>query len=288
MEAAAAEPAVPSLNPFRTIFPEDIEREIWETAARLHTNEAPSYRLVSKYVKLWIDPIIYSTIIWHIEQQSPKCNLLEILTTQSHHIQHLLFRTGKGHTNLSILQLLPLCPNIIDLAIWADTVIGVIKYCQHLRPKRLSISFETLFSEPSGFNQPTHPIFTDLTHLELVATCYKWSDWKELSKLPRLTHLSLTYDSTREVVDGVLDTRDGCKLLKILVLVDGHATPKVWETETHYEHSDPRVVALAVEYISDWEEYAWGRRNSWLVAEGIVAERLRKRSKSVPYHNLAG
>ncbi|TFK66888.1 hypothetical protein BDN72DRAFT_843665 [Pluteus cervinus] len=274
-------------------LPEDIERYIWETFADLYPKEVPNCCQVSDQIKKWLQPMLHRVVVAYLYSRWP--NIQESasndLTAYPNYVQHVLLggTLSQDPDLTKCLNLLPLLPNVKDLAIWWDGsgVVGaLLPYCAHLQPERLSISFETLLGPGRGLRGYTrHSIFSRLTHLEVIIDCDDWNDWKDLAELPCLTHLSLTLGSSVEVIEGALAE---CKHLKILTRVTQGVGLQEQETcrlrpsaVLSYTQTDPRVVEFECGYLADWKAFAFGEPNMWTIAERVVEERLRDKSGSV-------
>lgn len=80
------------------------------------------------------------------------------------------------------------------------------------------------------------------------------------------------------LLSGVLDH---CAQLKVLALITGsirHSKRRfrrlAEEIFMPFACSDPRVVALLVEVLDDWQVGGLRRPDMWFVAEGVVARRV--------------
>ncbi|TFK66911.1 hypothetical protein BDN72DRAFT_880010 [Pluteus cervinus] len=261
------------------IFPEDVEREIFETMARLHPDEAPFLVRVAKRVHIWVEAVLFKVVMTYQSLRSPPGITVDSFKRNTRHLHHLLIGAVDVPLNREILHSLPLCTEIEDLAVWTDDLKGVIEHCETLRPRRVSMAIVTLFGHP-GFGDAHLGFFSRLTHFEVVDVASNWEDFSDVSKIPELTHLSLMVTCSDRVIRGVLRE---CRKLKILALVqqyyvEGNAPcvhdPVKWEEE------DDRVVSFLCDFEADWEAFARGGDCMWTMAEGIVANRIKERQPS--------
>jgi hypothetical protein len=135
-----------------------------------------------------------------------------------------------------VAAVLEVCKGIKTLAIWSHKSSEETKKAiasPFLSPTRLSIIAELFFSGQHHFS---HPIFQNVTHLEVV--CYDNDDWEwdTLSRLQHLTHLS--FDSRYFLVPPpsfsqlVKNTISSCPVtLRVFVLWIDSALPGDYEWE---------------------------------------------------------
>ncbi|TFK66886.1 hypothetical protein BDN72DRAFT_126611 [Pluteus cervinus] len=170
------------------VLPEDIEIYIWEIFADLYPREVPDCCQVLDQIKAWLQPMLYRVIVAHPEGRWPNVNIVlspsDDLITYPNYVHHVLVG-GSLDENPDLAQcldLLPLLPNVKDLAIWLtgyDPTPVLLPLCAHLRPQRLSISFAPLLGHGRGLRgHARHSIFSRLTHLEVIHDCNNWEGGK--------------------------------------------------------------------------------------------------------------
>lgn len=144
--------------------------------------------------------------------------------------------------------------------------------------RRLSINPKDVF----GVDFHLHPVFANITHLDIVRTCAEWENWKGLALLPKLTHLSLDPMSEDDVVFGALEH---CKSLRILALVSQNSSRTTASSPASGtgRFRDDRVVVIEVEdHVEDWVAGVQGGVPSdyWSHAESVIADRANLSSVS--------
>ncbi|TFK74248.1 hypothetical protein BDN72DRAFT_833579 [Pluteus cervinus] len=228
-------------------LPPELEREIFELAARIDRAVCRSLLVVSKRVYLWIEPLLYETIIQ--DKRSGKEATFPLPEGKSRYVRNLLL--GGTVDWSSTDEILRDCPNITNLAVWCRTTPDCLDIIKNLPLKRLSANFHALTPPPPpplithligpqvglglgfGFGgAPTFSVetyttpypfshFQTLTHLELTNFCGEWELCSELSMVPGLTHLAFNYQVPLDVLNGALDE---CRVLEVLVSTTFHYT----------------------------------------------------------------
>ncbi|KAJ7646571.1 hypothetical protein FB45DRAFT_1051239 [Roridomyces roridus] len=182
-------------------LPYELEREIFEWAARAYPKCAPSLALVASYVQEWVEATIYEVIV--LGACCPKLELFfrtlssRPTTFFAKNIRVLHLAAGVSHTQAR--KLLTVCTNLSSLTCEANPLGSGEEFCTSLEAmfpnlRRLSINVASLLSPTpltmTGTNF-IHPFLARLTHLELVNPP-TWFDWISLldGSLPNLTHLA--------------------------------------------------------------------------------------------------
>ncbi|KAF8649129.1 hypothetical protein AX16_005992 [Volvariella volvacea WC 439] len=283
-----------SLEDIEPVLPLELEREIFLLAASTDFDTAQTLFNVAQRVRVWIEPYVYMVIMQGegttIRPKGHKTPQTPPLESYAKHIRHLLL----GYTlDPDIVDVyLNACTGVSDLALWSHTLniqmANTIGRLPSLR--RLSTNLEKLFrpvgANPSAFHVtfPTpdfsHPLFANLTHLEITNPCKEWTGaWDGLASIPNLTHLAFDFEYYPAVVEGALTE---CMSLQVLVLVNGLLDPNgdFLREVSPVIAADPRMVALYVKaWDHDWESGAWGNGDFWLLAEEIVAEQRKPREE---------
>lgn len=222
-----------------------------------------------------IEPLLYDTVYIHdFRGIHSKQDFLESLKRNGRHVRRLLVH-DVPNTQL-IARYLSCCPNVNDLALWAviydDTCLALINA---LPLKRLSCDLCDFIGSQEGFTKRVcdgHPILTKLTHLDLVGVRITWT-WVGLSFLPNLTHLFVP-GAIRDV--AIRSILDHCQSLRVLIVARNN------RNSIPEQSDDLRVVRRNIDdYSQDWEAGARGGRDTYMVAEEEVAERLKKRNTAV-------
>ncbi|KAJ6463164.1 hypothetical protein C8R47DRAFT_1225281 [Mycena vitilis] len=175
----------------QTVFPAELEREIFETAAMMHASQIPTLLLVARRVLLWIEPLGY-TIIRVTATPSDMLDTLRNAMTSKPPIFFTLSATScwSGPTATSLV--LPYYYSSPDL----------LPILAQLHLQRLAIHPQRLFG--SGTIDFEHPLFHSITHLTLLVAEGVPDALQDIPKLPALTHLSLSPLIPRELLMTVL------------------------------------------------------------------------------------
>ncbi|KAJ7141098.1 hypothetical protein C8R44DRAFT_762717 [Mycena epipterygia] len=178
-------------------LPYELEREIFELTARAHPKCAPQLALVASHVQIWVESVIYETIV--LGARSEKQDLFWRTFSSrppgffSKNIRALHLATGVSYSQARLI--ISVCTNLSVLTCWANPLTSKEEFCALLSPnlRRLSVNASTLWSPTGPVTAPdlAHPLFARLTHLEIVNPP-SWFDWSPLldGALPYLTHLA--------------------------------------------------------------------------------------------------
>ncbi|KAJ7646566.1 hypothetical protein FB45DRAFT_998050 [Roridomyces roridus] len=181
-------------------LPYELEREIFELAARAYPKDAPSLALVASYVQEWVEAAIYEIIV--LGSCCPQKLELFFRTFSSRptaffakNVRVLHLTAGVSHTQAR--KLLAVCTNLSSLTCWANPLGSGEEFSASLAVtspnlRRLSINVASLWSPGAPGPNFTHPFLARLTHLELVnpPTWFDWSPLLDGCSLPNLTHLA--------------------------------------------------------------------------------------------------
>ncbi|KAJ7439697.1 hypothetical protein B0H11DRAFT_2293343 [Mycena galericulata] len=282
---------LPGLEP---IFPPELEREIFELSALLDSRVIPRLILVAHRVRIWIEPLLYRVIsvealslIYHTmaKRQIPEDILLAALESKPmsiwrDHTRHLYVGLPAGE---NMTRILSMCSRISDLALFRANYEPPFQYSKFLPLMaamplvRLSTYLRALFyHERVDFS---HPIFTHITHLNLLDT--RAGDWwpEGLGRLPCLTHISFDFPSS-PYPSGLHDhfLRDvfaHCALLEVFIFRCRN-DDEVRGNLPYYTYlaDEPRSVLLGVyNLLEDWQIGAEGGVDYWVRAERFIKQR---------------
>ncbi|KAJ3508529.1 hypothetical protein NLJ89_g5704 [Agrocybe chaxingu] len=190
--------------------------------------------------------------------------------------RHLL--VGGPLKEEEICQIFEASPNVVDLCIWSELPLKkFIHYIHRLCPLRLSVDLASL-----DLDDFTGPAFSRVTHLDAVGwKGQPWRVWKNVTLLPKLTHLAVNCPVENEVIVGLLSE---CQHVELLVVF------KAGEDWYDLERNDPdkfssiftdiddeRLVLLednpTGSVLQDWESSASGGMNIWTFAESVLFAR---------------
>ncbi|KAJ6508799.1 hypothetical protein C8R45DRAFT_454433 [Mycena sanguinolenta] len=281
------------------VFPPELEREIFEIAARSSTKLIPRLLRVARRVKIWLEPLLYPIIVFRDSLPGHICfsfaGLLHALSSQppgfaAEYIRHLFIPYTVLERETRIGQLLAICSGVQDLVLMNTPMPRVrgpfrLGLLAKMSLTRLCISAKNLFApDPVDF---THALFAHVTHLDLLDEVGDpWDPrWAGLALIPRLTHLA--FDITESLLwEGVIyGALKHCPKLQALALM---WSPWLRDTMRMHEQeekvgrvadSDPRfVIVLQTSYTHDWESGARGGIDAWNRAEELVGQSAAVRS----------
>ncbi|KAJ7133993.1 hypothetical protein C8R43DRAFT_1022152 [Mycena crocata] len=270
------------------ILPPELEREIFEAAARSRPSSIPTLILVASRVKTWVEPLLYETIY---------CILPDYLLADpglaripGHPIFYysflrsligtrrasLLRSTRRFFLGIGIISHIPVetvlaaCSGIEDLHIAGPQFTSLLSAISTLPLKRLSCTLGRLFPSPLQI-EFTHQLFSHITHLEHAGYRDPVSPefWAGLGLIPHLTHLAFTDPGFIPLFLGFLE---GCRSLRVLVLRT--SAPNL---DVHVRLvEDPRFITMrrGEHPARNWQLGAHTGVDFWSKADGFVA--LRK------------
>ncbi|KAJ7489042.1 hypothetical protein FB451DRAFT_1223597, partial [Mycena latifolia] len=142
--------------------PLDLEREIFETAARLHPETIPALLRVAHRVLVWIEPLLYRTLVIAHRRQ------LEAVLQKSpsflrENVRNLMFWMDERDEDMS--PLLSICTGIQALALF-NPPLQLFGFLGPLHLRRLTLPISMLFYA-RALILPTSPFLADLTHLRI-------------------------------------------------------------------------------------------------------------------------
>ncbi|KAJ7168472.1 hypothetical protein C8R46DRAFT_1091741 [Mycena filopes] len=278
------------------IFPAELEREIFELAALFRPTTIPDLMLVASYVKNWVEPFLYRTIVFEhpIDGYPAFDPYILIRAIQSkpaaffrNYVRHLNLRDSSyPMTREEAHFIISACTGVENLIVTdSDASILSEDFLRNLRPlKRLSIGLQRLFHPSVAFFRPhlgpapidfNHRVFSQLTHLEISDLLnFDTTQWVELAILPALTHLSFHHGTIVPLFKLLLDTPTTS--LEVLVLLTPSAP--TWETQGGLRDTplvqDARFVAMScLDRHRDWQMGAHSGDDYWSRAEEFVAQR---------------
>ncbi|KAK7053602.1 hypothetical protein R3P38DRAFT_2851179 [Favolaschia claudopus] len=204
-------------------LPQELERLIFEAAARLSPVHAPSLMLVAWRVKFWVEPFLYR-VIYHTSRDQPERHgfpiiPLQVLTklfvdidpgckpSNEHRaicekVQYVYIDDADCDTvPPSLLERIAFsCPNIADIFFQSPsfseigsttslslTALSSLRNLTHLTA---NTSAHIFLHAPADF---THPLFRNITHLSLndfPALQNATQAYSSLSSIPNLTHIA--------------------------------------------------------------------------------------------------
>ncbi|KAF7347790.1 hypothetical protein MVEN_01536500 [Mycena venus] len=274
------------------VLPTDLERVIFEIAARSRPQCIPRLILVAWRVKSWVEPLLYETIF---------------LFPPAHYLKGQITRRNLIHSRDTLFPLLRSKPQAfweyaarnLFLPLWdVDDGILIISHCRGVENlwmttpsneivqelcsvvtalplKKLHCHLVPLFGSPPQIDF-SHQLFAQITHLGLFdypsGGIVDPAIWSKISLIPNLTHLSLD-----PVFIGVcLTLFRACPFLRVLIVIGSFEYIVI----NHHADlgpplkNDPRFVIMNLrQEARDWQIGTHGEMDYWAQAERFVAQR---------------
>ncbi|KAJ7230841.1 hypothetical protein B0H12DRAFT_1328396 [Mycena haematopus] len=255
-------------------LPPELERRIFEFAANSHSKSIPTLLLVAHRVKIWLEPILYSVVVFvsplpgHICFDSAHFSSAVQLPAISQHVTNLLLSVDVPFIHLE--PILSRCSAVQNLALYGGDS-SVLPFLSAMPLRRLYTALED-YLFPSVAIDFTHPPFSRITHLQLTDSLVRaqWEEWRVLAIIPNLTHLAFLLDKSLSIFQNTLTA---CPRLQVLIYLHtpGQDKPGIGlESLAH----DTRFVCLpAPAYLADWQIGARGGDDFWVRAEKFIAQR---------------
>jgi len=287
-----------SIIPFSRSLPLELECEIFELTAKMHRGNAVRLVLIAHRVHAWITPILYDMLT--ISSLGSKRLLLGDVGDRFAKYTKTLCLTQMSYS-AALLQVARF-QALVNLAIWvfpdelivSGTTLLVALENKHL--KRLSASTECLRNPSLSWSSRVlaigYPVFSQLTHLELMA--YDDDDWSVicgLTALPHLSHLGYLFEvehynvptpgSLIKALQMLLSTSNTLKVLALFVSV--YEEPEAVDIVRGWLHKaqldDPRLVVLSPDVDDLYAEWESGEQGMWAWAEDMVQEQKLRNSR---------
>ncbi|KAJ7059515.1 hypothetical protein C8F01DRAFT_1370430 [Mycena amicta] len=253
-------------------LPLELEREIFETTARLHPDMRYTLLFVARRVLIWIEPLLYRTLVFPYPDQHRLSTLLaakppEFFAKTTRHVS-LSDPLNSGSYAVGVLEL---CTGVTHLALdlyeinYEDVLRSPFRALQQLR--RLALYPGNVLL--AAARDATVPLFPSLTHLHLFDD--NGDNLKLLcAALPALTHIAVDGESFAWLrADIVLAD---CAKLTLFVFVASRMPSAVDMDASVLAAglSDPRVV---VTWYKTWNESALEGYNFWDAATDFAARK---------------
>ncbi|TFK74228.1 hypothetical protein BDN72DRAFT_955862 [Pluteus cervinus] len=269
-------------NSLEPRLPSELEREIFELAARSDPSNRLNYLLTAQRTNIWLEHIIYETVT-QVYRAGRADNSLTFPVPSEHRRRVRDLLLGGTVDSALATEALKQCPEVTNLALWCSVTRDTLDIISHLPLRRLSADFYRLMISINRDNTYTRlPLssFQGLTHLEFSSYCSDWQECRELAELPRLTHLSFNKGAPSVVLRGALAE---CKAMQVLVwLVFHYDNSPLFECQpkTHVASvKEKRLVHLsqpADAIVSNWLAETRGDKCYWDFAEMIISKRVGK------------
>ncbi|KAJ7230844.1 hypothetical protein B0H12DRAFT_221117 [Mycena haematopus] len=261
----------------RPRLPLELERYVFELAAYSQYKSIPTLISVAHRVKIWLEPILYSVVVFCNPLPGHMCFHRAHLSSAvqspeiSQHVKNLLISPYDKGSTRQLGPILTRCSAIENLSLFTlGGHFSLLPFLSAMRLRRLCADLQDLFS--SVDIDFTHPLFSHITHLELRAALHRaeWDQWKGLATVPNLTHLAFLGGKSLSIFRNTLAA---CPKLQVLISLHVQDDPGVGlESLAH----DTRFVCIpAPPFYTDWQIGAHGGEDFWVRAEKFIAQRNR-------------
>ncbi|KAF9526143.1 hypothetical protein CPB83DRAFT_908688 [Crepidotus variabilis] len=274
-------------------LPVELEREIFELAS--WNDHVTGYSLirVARRVYEWVEPSLYRVLIvyegdYRGERPTPSSPFLQVfkdllaargfgaIARQAKFVHHFMY-TGNDITELK--DILLLCTNIVDLALWTipvsrtDDLDSIMESLGSLRPQKISISSTLISLYPKWLSLA--PLTQSLTHLDCFGLDGPiWDDgWENLRDLSALTSLAVAGNNISPTISATLQ-----KLKNIQLVIDALEgdVSYIIPPDAPWYVDDPRFVFC--EYprptVDCWLKGTVGGDDIWVLGE--IEQRKKK------------
>ncbi|KAJ7776345.1 hypothetical protein B0H16DRAFT_1684224 [Mycena metata] len=259
-------------------LPFDLERTIFELAARSFRGRIPILLLVSQRVHKWVEAILYRLVI--VETYTSRLSDYpvfshEVIVRRSDNLEFLrasvryLFIIDASSIPPEVANIVSACNLLKTLAYApAKSPADLLRDKQYLQRLTINVTAFLACSPPESTGDPLLP---SLTHLELLDTYWGHDEPPDLSAhlalVPNLTHLALNGIQYSVSLNDML--RADSRLRCIVFFAD--AAPA-----RHPLSDDHRVVYVEqhTNYQLDWIRGIDGGKDYWALADAFIAARL--------------
>ncbi|KAJ7662200.1 hypothetical protein DFH06DRAFT_1191770 [Mycena polygramma] len=260
-------------------LPVELERDVFELAARAHSTSIPTFMLVAHRVKIWLEPILYSVVVFadpipgHLCFEPTRFSLAIQSQANSEYVRHLLL-IPYDHLAIDFELVLASCTAVEDLAVMGfPEGADLLPFISAMPLRRLTTSLSSLFFT-AGIDF-THSLFTHITHLESMEdlSSSRWEEWQGLALIPNLTHLAFVFKTSLPIFQGALAA---CPALQVLIFLHVPYL-NMQDTGRGLEPlaADTRFVCMpAPAFSEDWQIGARGGDSFWMRAEQFIAKRV--------------
>ncbi|KAJ6480568.1 hypothetical protein C8R47DRAFT_600895 [Mycena vitilis] len=253
------------------IFPAELEREIFETAALMYPWTIPTLLMVARRVLLWVEPLLYRVVRVTDRTVGMTPALLMAMSSKPpdffYAVRHLGLESTTTPWPGGTKGLLKLCKNATNLCLnVAHTEPTLLPILAEMHVERMSVDLQLLFGADAI--DLRHPVVRSLTHLDMFGINGVPALLAEISTLPALTHLCLDADLPRVLPLSVLAA---CPHLHVLLVQWPSGNYEPYELARFPHVYDMRfVIGTYGHYWVEWEEEARGLTSFWAQADDFV------------------
>ncbi|KAK7030212.1 hypothetical protein R3P38DRAFT_898542 [Favolaschia claudopus] len=256
----------------------ELERIIFEEAARSCFQDVPTLMLTAWRVKHWVEPFLYRVVLstkrkHETSSYVPFNILLQKIKMTSENVDivglsvRYIFTESRGQDVDDLVTALLICPRLVDLYILGllgDANPALLPGLMTLHNlQRLTIDLKSVFvNQDIDFKSP---VFHHLTHLELLG-CDS-DDYPEalagLDAVPHLTHIAFNLVEKSAIVHDLIR---GYTRLRCIIFMD------IGQSNIRPHSADDRFVALRqTQFVDDWLRGATTGEDYWSLAERFIA-----------------
>ncbi|KAF7361954.1 hypothetical protein MVEN_00540400 [Mycena venus] len=264
------------------VLPTELERHVFELCVCSRPETVPTLMLVAWRVKEWVEPFLYRTLItlplllvdrYPMLTERTLSTVLRSKPPAFFHnsVRHLFVYTFRSDFVKFVLSI---CTGVQNLWSFQASNLLVDLSVKPLPLKRLHTTPMPLFLNVS----PSDPLFSRLTHLELMGSPKEDIDISAtLALLPRLTHLAFNENHTAMLISSYNSVLHNCTSLLVLVSLRGRsfATSSLHEEYEDDLLQDSRfvVVTIGCLWFEDWQMEVLNGTGYWNQAEAFIAKR---------------
>ncbi|KAJ7167100.1 hypothetical protein C8R46DRAFT_1035057 [Mycena filopes] len=266
------------------VFPAELEREIFETAATREPSSIPRLLLVAHRVHIWLEPLLYRVV--SVKQRGPI--IQAILDSRKppvffqNAVRHLAFPYG-AVMGPEAQRILGLCTGVVNLAceeMYCNP--SLLRSLEGMYVQRLTVYVTRLFeNSPVDF---THRAFSSVTHLDMFEDSEDDDLLHLLSLIPTcpvLTHLGVDYRTPR---NHVLDVLAKCPQLQLLIVLWPPWGPHEYAAAKTASVLDVRfVIGTYDNFWAEWEAGARGFPDFWSRGDDFVARKRKGKIEATRY-----
>ncbi|KAJ6496267.1 hypothetical protein C8R45DRAFT_1132315 [Mycena sanguinolenta] len=243
-----------SVVELQPLLPPELEKEIFEVLALSSLTLIPKLVLVSKRVRIWLEPLLYK----HLSVCDPhfRHTRSELLRISSDEYLEILNSKPASFLRDHVHHLA--MANLPDA-----TVERALSSCTEIRSNAAS--------------------FSRLTHLEIFgpqtqsATCWPG----DLSRLPALTHLLIHWSPEEFSEPPLRDILAECRALEVLIRSLMHE--KHAERYGYFADDVRAVTWLSKMFLDEWEKSMLGGEDHWFLADAFVHRRQTGQQNAAEY-----
>ncbi|KAF7342900.1 hypothetical protein MSAN_02006400 [Mycena sanguinolenta] len=264
------------------LLPAELEKEIFEVLALSSLKLIPKLVLVSKRVRIWLEPLLYRHLsVCSLDFRRDRSELLRISSNECLEIldskpasflrDHVRYLALTNIPDATVERILSSCTEIRSLAIFQiDPIPIFLPLIQAAPLVHLSINVAQLCGPVAHFEPSA---FTRLTHLEIFGTEKRPSScWGgDLRRLPALTHLLVHCIPWGSSEPPFRDILAECRTLEVLIQLLAHE-----EDAASYAYfaDDARAVTWrSGTFLDDCEKSMLGGEDHWFLADAFVHRR---------------